>query len=108
MRSPRRRARHRTGHDVTLGDNPAVSVGESPRPTLAPPDTWSCAASAPARHPVGELDAKLIEVRAADGKVTLKGHVRSWAERADAERAAWAAPGVKEVDHRLVVASATF
>jgi osmotically-inducible protein OsmY len=55
-----------------------------------------------------ELDAKLIEVQTAGGKVTLKGHVRSWAERADAERAAWAAPGVKEVDDRLVVASATF
>lgn len=55
-----------------------------------------------------EIDAKAIEVQTADGKVTLKGHVRSWAERADAERAAWAAPGVKEVDDRLVVSSATF
>lgn len=55
-----------------------------------------------------ELDAKLIEVETTGGKVLLKGHVRSWAERADAERAAWAAPGVKEVDDRLVVASASF
>lgn len=50
-----------------------------------------------------ELDAKLITVEAIEGKVTLKGHVRSWSERSDAERAAWAAPGVKEVDDRLVV-----
>ena len=55
-----------------------------------------------------ELDAKLIEVQTTDGKVILKGNVRSWAERADAEHAAWAAPGVKEVDDRLVVFSASF
>jgi osmotically-inducible protein OsmY len=52
-----------------------------------------------------ELDAKLITVETADGKVTLRGNVRSWAERADAEHAAWAAPGVKEVDDRLIVSS---
>lgn len=51
-----------------------------------------------------ELDAKGITVEAADGKVTLKGHVRSWTERQDAERAAWAAPGVNEVADELIVA----
>jgi osmotically-inducible protein OsmY len=50
-----------------------------------------------------ELDAKLITVEAHEGKVTLKGSVRSWAERSDAERAAWAAPGVTQVDDRIVV-----
>ena len=50
-----------------------------------------------------ELDAKRITVDAADGKVTLKGNVRSWTEREDAENAAWAAPGVKAVEDRLVV-----
>jgi osmotically-inducible protein OsmY len=53
-----------------------------------------------------ELDAKRITVEAADGKVTLKGNVRSWTERTDAEHAAWAAPGVKEVDDRLLVTPA--
>lgn len=50
-----------------------------------------------------ELDANQITVETADGSVTLKGTVRSWPERSDAERAAWAAPGVKEVHDRLVV-----
>ena len=50
-----------------------------------------------------ELDAKQITVETANGTVTLKGAVRSWAERTDAERAAWAAPGVKEVHDKLVV-----
>lgn len=50
-----------------------------------------------------ELDAKAIQVEALDGKVVLKGTVHSWAERRDAERAAWASPGVKQVEDLLVV-----
>ena len=50
-----------------------------------------------------ELDAKRITVETTGDRVILKGNVRSWAERTDAERAAWAAPGVKEVDDRLYV-----
>ena len=38
-----------------------------------------------------------------DSKVTLNGNVRSWAERKAAEQAAWAAPGVTEVDDRLAI-----
>jgi osmotically-inducible protein OsmY len=52
-----------------------------------------------------EIDAQHISVEAADGKVILKGKVRSWAERQDAEHAAWAAPGVTQVDDRLVITS---
>lgn len=50
-----------------------------------------------------EIDARRISVTAQDGKIILAGNVRSWAERREAERAAWAAPGVTQVDDRLVI-----
>jgi len=42
-------------------------------------------------------------VQAADGRVTLRGNVRSWFEKQEAATAAWAAPGVKEVSNQIVV-----
>ena len=46
-----------------------------------------------------EIDANRIKVETTtDGKVVLRGYVRSWAEREEAEHAAWAAPGVTNVD----------
>jgi osmotically-inducible protein OsmY len=50
-----------------------------------------------------EVDADHISVIAADGRVTLKGMVRSWTERKDAENAAWAAPGVTTVDDQITI-----
>lgn len=50
-----------------------------------------------------EIDARRVNVTAQDGKIVLSGNVRSWAERQEAERAAWAAPGVTQVDDRLAV-----
>lgn len=50
-----------------------------------------------------ELDATKVQVEAADHKVTLSGTVRSWVERQDAERAAWNAKGVSQVDNRLTI-----
>jgi osmotically-inducible protein OsmY len=49
------------------------------------------------------VDARRIAVSALDGKVVLTGNVHSWAERQEAERAAWAAPGVKQVEDHLTV-----
>jgi osmotically-inducible protein OsmY len=51
-----------------------------------------------------ETDARRITVEMDDGKVILKGTVRAWAEREEAERVAWSAPGVAEVDNQITVA----
>ena len=51
-----------------------------------------------------ELDAKNIQVEVEGSKVILKGTVRSWAEKQEAERQAWAAPGVTAVDNRITIA----
>lgn len=50
-----------------------------------------------------EIDARRVNVTAQEGKVILSGNVHSWAERQEAERAAWAAPGVTQVEDRLAV-----
>src|SRR6202171_1214236 len=50
-----------------------------------------------------QLEANRISVEAHGGKVILSGTVRSWAEREEAELAAWAAPGVSQVDNRIKV-----
>ena len=50
-----------------------------------------------------EVDANRITVEANGSEVVLKGSVRSWIEREEAERVAWSAPGVTMVDDRIVV-----
>jgi osmotically-inducible protein OsmY len=50
-----------------------------------------------------ETDAKNIQVETRDGKVILKGRVRSWFEKEEAKREAWMAPGVREVVDELVI-----
>lgn len=51
------------------------------------------------------LEAANIVVEANGDEVVLKGTVRSWAERKEADEAAWRAPGVLKVDNRITIAS---
>ena len=71
------------------------------RPHVAPADVQNKIEAAFKRH--AEIDARRVTVEATGGKVTLRGNVRSWPEREQAQQAAWSAPGVVEVDNLLSV-----
>ena len=51
-----------------------------------------------------EVDAKSISVETRrGGKVILRGSVRSFVERQEAERVAWDAPGITDVDNKILI-----
>jgi osmotically-inducible protein OsmY len=50
-----------------------------------------------------EIDAKKIVVETHGNQVVLRGNVKTWAERDQAEHAAWAAPGVASVQNRIEI-----
>jgi osmotically-inducible protein OsmY len=50
-----------------------------------------------------ETDAKRITVEVDGSKVILKGTVRAYAEKQEAERVAWSAPGVTSVENRITI-----
>lgn len=52
-----------------------------------------------------QVDAQRITVETTGGKVILRGDVKTWAEREEAERAAWAAPGVFEIKNDIRIAA---
>ena len=71
------------------------------KPKIKPEDIKAKIANALQRS--AALDAKQITVEASGNKVILHGKVRSWAERVEAGKAAWAAPGVSEVQNEIEI-----
>lgn len=71
------------------------------KPHIAAPDVRNKILDALKRN--AELEADSIRVSVDNGNVVLEGRVKAWYERGLAERAAWAAPGVKSVDDRLTL-----
>lgn len=49
------------------------------------------------------LDARRVHVDTIHGEVILRGTVRTWIEREEAERAAWSVPGVTSVRNELAI-----
>jgi hypothetical protein len=67
--------------------------------------TMPCASSSDAAlRRSAEVDAQHVRVSVDGPIVTLSGHMRSCHEKQEAERAAWAAPGVTHVENLMVVA----
>jgi osmotically-inducible protein OsmY len=69
------------------------------KPTIEPQDVKDKILSAFQRNAL--LDSRRIKIEASGGKVVLSGSVRSWGERGEAQWAAWAAPGVFEVENNI-------
>jgi len=71
------------------------------KPTVKPQDLKDKIVSAFRRNAL--LDSRRITVETRGGWVILSGSVRSWGERAEAQWAAWAAPGVFEVENNIII-----
>lgn len=80
-----------------------VSNGITLKAGITPANVASRIREAFARH--AEREAKDIEVIVKGSAVTLRGTVDSWAERAAAFGAAWAAPGISDVVNEIRVRS---
>ncbi len=59
-------------------------------------------------HRSANLDASTIRVQTLGNTVRLYGTVRSWAEKEEAEKVAWASPGVYNVDNQITIDTEIF
>jgi osmotically-inducible protein OsmY len=59
-------------------------------------------------HRSATVDSSTIRIETSGNKVTLHGKVRSWSEKKDAERVAWSAPAVLEVDNQIDIDVAVY
>ena len=83
-----------------------VSNSITIKPTLTPAKVETDIKAAFERNAL--VDAKRIHAETSGNKVVLRGKVPNYAERDEAERVAWAAPGVFSVDNQLTVQWAGF
>jgi osmotically-inducible protein OsmY len=74
-----------------------------PKSKISPSDVRQKIFDAMRRN--AELEARRIGVDTHDGTVVLHGDVHDWSEVQAAQRAAWAVPGVADVENRLQVVS---
>ena len=80
-----------------------VSVSNQIRikPTVKPQDVKDKIVSSFQRNAL--LDPRRITVETRGGWVILRGSVRSWAERTEAQWVAFAAPGVSKVENNIII-----
>ena len=71
------------------------------KPRVTPSDLKKKIEDALVRN--AQLDASKITVEIQGSKAILRGTVRSWAEKQQAERTAWSAPGITQVENRITL-----